>query len=128
MPLRFRTVQIGSPREHGEGLRIGAVRFLPRGIPKSEYRERDLFDLWLPILAPSRKLLTAFRDETVSPARFFQRYRSEMAETDPRQVIELLAILARKTPLSVACYCDDESRCHRSELGKLIREAAADLH
>lgn len=126
MPLRFRTVQIGSPRKPGEGLRIGAVRFLPRGIPKLEYRERDLFDLWLPILAPSRELLKAFRDGSVSTARFFHRYRSEMTQTDPRQVIQLLAALAHHAPLSVACYCDDESRCHRSVLGLLIRKAAGD--
>ena len=124
MPLRFHTVQIGSPRRPGEGLRIGAVRFLPRGVPKSKYRERDLFDVWLPILAPSRELLKAFRDGKLSPAKFFQRYRSEMTQTDPRQVIELLAALAHQTPLSVACYCDDETRCHRSVLGSLIRDAA----
>jgi uncharacterized protein YeaO (DUF488 family) len=99
--LRFRTVQIGSPRKPGEGLRIGTVRFLPRGISKADYGDRDLFDLWLPILAPSRRLLMAFRDGTT---RFFQRYRSEMAETDPRQVIQLLAALAQQTLLSVACY------------------------
>jgi uncharacterized protein YeaO (DUF488 family) len=122
--LQFRTVQIGSPRPPDEGLRIGTVRFLPRGVRKADYGKRDLFDLWLPIPAPSRELLKAFRDEDVSPAKFFQRYRSEMAETDPRQVIQLLAALARQTPLSVACYCDDESRCHRSVLGTLIREAA----
>lgn len=126
MPLRFSTVQIGSPCKTGEGLRIGAVRFLPRGVPKSKYRERDLFDLWLPILAPSRELLKAFRDGKVSQVRFFQRYRNEMTQTDPRQVIELLAAMASTTPLSVACYCDDESRCHRSVLGALIREAAGD--
>jgi uncharacterized protein YeaO (DUF488 family) len=126
MPLRLCTVQIGSPRKAGEGIRIGAVRYLPRGVPKSQYRERDLFDLWLPILAPSRELLKAFRDGSVSPAKFFLHYRKEMGQTDPRQVIELLAELARKTPLSVACYCDDESRCHRSVLGSLIREAAGD--
>src|SRR5579862_8847450 len=111
--LRFRTVQIGSPRQLREGLRIGTVRFLPRGVRKEDYAKRDLFDLWLPILAPSRELLTEFRGEEVPPAKFFQRYRKEMTETDPRQVIELLAALARHTPLSVACYCDDESHCHR---------------
>jgi uncharacterized protein YeaO (DUF488 family) len=127
VPLRFQTVQIGSPRKQSEGIRIGAVRFLPRGVPKSKYQERNLFDLWLPILAPSRELLRAFRDRKLSASKFFQRYRSEMSQTDPRQVIELLAALAHHTPLSVACYCDDESRCHRSVLGSLIRAAARGL-
>jgi uncharacterized protein YeaO (DUF488 family) len=126
VPLQFCTVQIGSPRQPEEGLRIGTVRFLPRGVRKVDYGKRDLFDLWLPILAPSRELLKAFRDGDVSPAKFFQRYQSEMAETDPRQVIQLLAALAHQTSLSVACYCDDESRSHRSVLGTLIREAAGD--
>ena len=123
MPLQFRTVQIGSSRQPGEGLRIGTVRFLPRGVPKTEYRDRNLFDLWLPILAPSRALLKAFR--TGMPLKtFFRRYRTEMAQTDPRQVIQLLAELAKSTPIAIGCYCDDESRCHRSVLGELIREAA----
>ncbi|MBI3862473.1 MAG: DUF488 family protein [Planctomycetia bacterium] len=123
MSLKFQTVQIGAPRKPGEGLRIGTIRFLPRGVPKSKYAERDLFDLWLPILAPSRELFSAFRAGKISASRFFQRFRREMAETDPRQVIQLLAALARHTPLSVGCYCEEESRCHRSVLGKLIREA-----
>jgi len=124
MPLKFNTVQLGSHRQPGEGLRIGTVRFLPRGVPKSQYRERDLFDVWLPILAPSRELLKALRAGSLPLKTFFRRYRKEMAEADPRQVIQLLAELARSTPIAVGCYCDDESRCHRSVLGELIRAAA----
>jgi uncharacterized protein YeaO (DUF488 family) len=124
MSLMFRTVRIGSPREPGEGLRIGAVRFLPRGVPKAEYAQRDLFDVWLPILSPSRELLAAFRDQKTSSAKFFKAYERQMHETDAKQVIEMLAALARDTPLSVACYCEDETHCHRSILGRLIRAAA----
>lgn len=126
MPLQFRTVQLGSPRQPGEGLRIGTVRRPPRGVPKSEYRKRDLLDVWLPILAPSQALLTAFLKTELSPTTFFRRYRAEMAQTEPRQVIQLLAELAQRTPLSVGCFCDDESRCHRSILAALIREAAGE--
>lgn len=124
MALHLRTVRIGSPRQPREGIRIGAVRFLPRGVPKAEYRERDLFDVWLPILAPSRELLKSFLGGKLSPARFFQRYKREMSRPDARQVIQLLALLAAQTPLSVACFCEEESRCHRRALGALIREAA----
>lgn len=121
MPLKFRTVQLGSPRQSGEGLRIGTVRFLPRGVPKTEYRNRDLFDVWLPVLAPSRELLKAVRHGSLPVKTFFRRYRSEMARTDSKQMIRLLAALAWTTPFSIGCYCDDESRCHRSVLGELIR-------
>lgn len=126
MPLHFRTVQLGSPRQPGEGLRIGTARRPPRGVPKAEYRERNFFDVWLPILAPSRELLTVTRKTNMSMTSFFRRYRTEMAQTEPRQVIQLLAELAQHTPISVGCYCGDESRCHRSVLGELIREAAGE--
>jgi uncharacterized protein YeaO (DUF488 family) len=125
-PLKFRTVQLGTPRQRGEGLRLGTVRYLPRGVPKSKYAERDFFDVWLPILAPSQILLREFRQSSQPSQKFFRKYRAEMAKTEPRQVIEMLARLARVTPLSVGCYCESESQCHRSVLGQLIREAASE--
>jgi uncharacterized protein YeaO (DUF488 family) len=118
--LHFRAFQLGSPRQPGEGLRLGAVRYLPRGVPKADYASRDFFDVWLPILAPSRELLAELRAGTLSTAAFFRRYRREMAATDTRQVISLIATLARTTPLSVGCYCEDEATCHRSVLRELI--------
>jgi uncharacterized protein YeaO (DUF488 family) len=123
MALWLSTVRIGSTRQSGEGLRLGTVRFLPRGVKKSDYQKRDLFDVWLPNLAPSRELLHAFKEDELPVKTFFTRYRAEMKETEARQLIELLAQVAQHTPLSIACYCEDESRCHRSVLAKLIREA-----
>lgn len=125
MTLRLRTVRLGTPRQPSEGFRIGAVRYLPRGVPKTEYATRDYFDVWLPTLAPSRELLSKLKNGELATERFFQRYRREMRETDPRQVIALLAALAARTPMAVGCYCDDESQCHRSVLTELIREAAS---
>jgi uncharacterized protein YeaO (DUF488 family) len=119
--------QIGTPREPGEGLRIGTVRFLPRGISKKDYARLDQFDIWLPALAPSRKLLAGFRTKLMEPAslrKFFARYRAEMlADTDCRQTLLLLARLGRTADFSVGCYCEDEKKCHRSELLRLLRAA-----
>jgi uncharacterized protein YeaO (DUF488 family) len=126
MSFQFRTVQVGCDRQPDEGLRIGTVRFLPRGVPKAEYRARNLFDVWLPTLAPSRSLLRALKAGEVRLSTFFSRYRSEMNGTEPRQVIQLVAELARKTPISIGCYCQHEANCHRSVLGDLIREAAGE--
>lgn len=123
MSLQLSTVRIGSPRQRGEGLRLGTVRYLPRGVKKSDYSKRDLFDVWLPNLAPSRELLRAFMDDNLTVRTFFAKYRSEMKATEPRQLIELLAEVAQHTPLSIACYCEQESRCHRSVLRELITAA-----
>ena len=121
--LHLRAVRLGSPRSRDEGLRIGTVRYLPRGVRKTDLAKRDYFDVWLPVLAPSRKLLQKFKAEAGTTDRFFAAYRREMQETDARQTIELLAALARRTPIAIGCYCEDESHCHRSVLFELIRDA-----
>lgn len=120
MSLQLRVVRAGQKRQRGEGVRIGTVRYLPRGVKKSDLARLDYFDVWLPILAPSRDLLSQYKNSGMTDQTFFRRYRSEMKATDPRQVIRLLAELARNTPISICCYCEDESRCHRTVLAELI--------
>lgn len=124
MPFLFRTFELGTPRQPGEGLRIGTVRRPPRGIRKEDYRKLDYFDVWLPTLAPSSDLLRRFQGSRGTFNSFSQSYRAEMQKTGPRQTIQLLAELAKTTAISVGCHCSNEGKCHRSILSQLIREAA----
>jgi uncharacterized protein YeaO (DUF488 family) len=123
MTLQISTYRIGEPRKSGKTLRIGTVRFLPRGVPKKEYAKRGLFDIWLPLVAPSREVIKAYQSGKKSWAQFSRAYRSEMKEPAARHVIELLAKVAERMPLEIGCYCEDESQCHRSVLIELIRSA-----
>jgi len=123
MRLHVQTTRAGSPRQRGEGLRIGAVRFLPRGVSKRDYARKNYFDVWLPSLAPSRPLLSRFLKSGMPITTFFRQFRKEMKGTEPRQVIKLLAEIAKRTPITLCCYCEDEHRCHRSVLIELIRKA-----
>jgi uncharacterized protein YeaO (DUF488 family) len=50
-----------------------------------------------------------------------------MAAPDARHALALLAALSHETNFSVGCYCEDESRCHRSVLRKLLKEQGAEL-
>ena len=43
------------------------------------------------------------------------------------RLLALLAALSHETALSVGCYCEDESRCHRSVLRELLLEHGASL-
>jgi uncharacterized protein YeaO (DUF488 family) len=43
------------------------------------------------------------------------------------QALDLLAALSHQTNFSVGCYCEDESRCHRSLLRALLVERGADV-
>src|SRR5215212_1490131 len=116
MALQLSTYSYGSKRKRGEGLRLGCTRYLARGVPKKEYATRNIMDVWLPTVAPSRELLGWARrnklDETKTWKTFLIRYRSEMKKTDPRQTIQTLAELAKRTPISIGCYCHGE-HCHR---------------
>jgi uncharacterized protein YeaO (DUF488 family) len=126
--LAIRVVRLGSPRAADEGLRLGTVRRPPRGVRKDEYGSRDYFDVWLPELAPSDRLLRWVSTAPLTPGRwktFARRYRAEMRKPSARQLIALLGALSFQQNLSVGCYCSDESSCHRAVLRELLRDAGA---
>jgi uncharacterized protein YeaO (DUF488 family) len=122
-------VKLGSRRTEDEGLRIGTVRRPPRGIPKSALSARNFYDVWFPNLAPSEDLLKrGQRAETDRDWRAFaRRYRAEMAKPDARRTLDLLAALSHHADFSVGCYCEDESRCHRSLLREMLVERGASV-
>jgi uncharacterized protein YeaO (DUF488 family) len=125
--MSVRVVRLGTPRLPGEGLRIGTVRRPPRGVPKTEFASRDWYDVWFPNLAPSPETmklgLAAVSD--ADWAAFARRYRQELAEPHPKHDLALLAALSHTTDFSVGCYCEDETRCHRSLLRQLLQENGA---
>ena len=122
-------VRLGTPRKPGEGLRIGTVRRPPRGVPKSEFARLDYYDVWFPNLSPSSELVREALDATDDRAwaAFRRKFRQEMNVPDRSRELDMLAALSHQTNLSVGCYCQDESRCHRSVLRELLAERGADL-
>jgi uncharacterized protein YeaO (DUF488 family) len=125
--MAVRIVQLGSARARGEGLRIGTVRRPPRGVPKGEYASRNYYDVWLPNLAPSEKLVRTGRSakNETDWRSFLKRYRSEMNRPENSRVLDLLAALSHQANFSVGCYCSDERHCHRSMLRQLLAERGA---
>ena len=122
-------VRLGGPRVSGEGLRIGTVRRPPRGVPKARYAADDWYDVWLPELSPSPATV-ALGLKAESPRQwsaFVRRYRAEMNRPEPSRILDLLAALSRASAFSVGCYCEDESRCHRSLLRELLVARGADI-
>ena len=151
--MSVRSVRLGTARRRGEGLRIGTVRHPPRGVPKSQHAAQDWYDVWLPELAPSAALLEqglvragarlrspsarcasadsrvgllAARDERAWAA-FARRYRREMSAPEKQHLLGLLAALSQHASFSVGCYCEDESRCHRSLLREMLVEKGAQV-
>jgi uncharacterized protein YeaO (DUF488 family) len=84
--------------------------------------------VWVPELAPSALLVSWARSEPLSPRRwatFARRYRAEMRKPAAQRLIALLAAFSARDDFSVGCYCEDESRCHRTVLVELLRSAGA---
>jgi len=125
MPISV--LRLGSPRKPDEGLRLGTVRRPPRGVPKTEFAKLNYYDVWLPNLSPSPALV-AFaqrsRDDKSWNA-FERKFRAEMNKPEAARVLDLLAALSRQTNFSLGCYCEQEDRCHRSVLKKLLAERGA---
>jgi uncharacterized protein YeaO (DUF488 family) len=125
--MAIRIVRLGTPRNAGEGTRIGTVRRPPRGVPKTQFAAQNWYDVWYPNLAPSAETVKVGQSATTSAhwRAFARKYRSEMATADNGRTIELLAALSHHSNFSVGCYCENESRCHRSLLRELLVEAGA---
>jgi uncharacterized protein YeaO (DUF488 family) len=127
--MAIRIVRLGSARHPDEGPRLGTVRRPPRGVPKTQFASGNWYDLWFPVLAPSVETMK-LGQEAKTPAAwaaFVKKYKAEMAEPAAGHSLNLLATLSHHTNLSVGCYCEDESHCHRSALRELLLARGAEV-
>ncbi len=127
--MTARIVRLGTPRLRDEGLRIGTVRRPPRGVPKENFASGNWYDVWLPELSPSEATVKLGQKAETDAAWkvFARRYEKEMSSPSASRMLDLLAALSQSTDFSVGCYCEDESRCHRSILRRLLKERGAKL-
>lgn len=125
--MAIRIVKLGTPRAPDEGTRIGTVRRPPRGVPKKAFASQNWYDVWYPNLAPSPVTIKiGQRASTAKDWKIFGRkYRAEMATPENSRTLDVLAALSHRANFSVGCYCEDETRCHRSVLRALLAERGA---
>jgi uncharacterized protein YeaO (DUF488 family) len=127
--MAIRIVRLGSPRTSNEGSRIGTVRRPPRGVRKEDYASKNIYDVWFPNLSPSEALLkeaSPLNDEQ-SWKVFKRKFLAEMKSPEAMRDLDLLAALSHQTNFAIGCYCEDESRCHRSILRTLLEKRGAEL-
>ena len=122
-------VRLGSARRKGEGLRIGTVRRPPRGVAKASFASENWYDVWLPELSPSEATVKMGQkaESDGDWKAFARRYEKEMSSPSASRVLDLLVALSHTSDFSVGCYCEDESRCHRSVLRRLLAGRGATL-
>jgi uncharacterized protein YeaO (DUF488 family) len=128
----IRTKSIWTPIERKrDGLRILITRYTVRGCPGTRY------DAWMPNLGPSEPLLKAVHAEKIDWKEFSRRYRRELFEPatmdknntriknyGQKFTLRLLKELARRQPVTLLCYCDEDAECcHRYLLKDLLESA-----
>ena len=123
----LRVVRLGTPRIPNEGLRIGTVRRPPRGVPSARVALDDWYDVWYPNLSPSLETMKLGQRASSDRewAAFARRFRREMATPEATRTLDLLAALSHTTEFSIGCYCENETRCHRSILRELLAARGA---
>ena len=127
--MSIKVVRLGTPREKEEGLRIGTVRRPPRGVRKEDFSAKNYYDVWFPNLSPSDVLVKqalSAKDEKSWNA-FKRKFTAELKSPHASKDLDLLAALSHQSNLSIGCYCEDESRCHRSILKELLVQRGADI-
>ncbi len=127
--MSIRIVRLGSGRVPDEGTRLGTVRRPPRGVPKADFSRLDWYDVWFPVLAPSAALMKAGQAAKTDRqwAAFFRKFRAEMSAPAASQSLDVLAALSQYANFSMGCYCENEQRCHRSQLRALLLERGAQV-
>jgi uncharacterized protein YeaO (DUF488 family) len=112
----LRLKRIYDPPTADDGHRVLVTRYWPRGVP------RTATDEYTTTLAPSRDLLRAFKHEDLPWEQYVPRYLEEMQSEAARSDIARLAALASERTITILCVCENETRCHRSLLRRLIAE------
>src|ERR1700692_973363 len=125
----LRTRSVWSPiNRKTDGLRILVTRFRGRGLQASRY------DVWMPNLGPSERLLHAGQERRGSWAQFSRQYQKELFLDGPidkrsrtiknhgqKFTLRLVKQLARRGAVTLMCHCaDDQQLCHRHVLRRLI--------
>jgi uncharacterized protein YeaO (DUF488 family) len=123
------TKSVDSPIDpEGDGLRILATRFRGRSMPASRY------DVWMPSLGPSERLLKSAQTGKITWAEFAREYRAELFMDGPidarsrtiknhgqKFTLRLIEQLSRDAPVTLLCHCaEEQQRCHRHLLRKII--------
>jgi uncharacterized protein YeaO (DUF488 family) len=98
--------------------RVLVERLWPRGMGK----QADVFDEWMPAVAPSTELRTWYRHGPGRFAEFRRRYRDELAGPQHRDAVERLGELARAGGVVLLTATRDPDRSHAAVLAELLLE------
>lgn len=108
----IKTKSILKNKSESDGIRIAVMRRV-----KSEHD----FDLWFPVLSPSTQLVETYaKNKEITWEEFIPNFFEELAANE--HYLSYLVEMAKDKPVTLLCYEEDGSGCHRTLLLKRIKE------
>jgi uncharacterized protein YeaO (DUF488 family) len=106
------TKSIQDKKSKKDGIRICIMR---RIRPEFE------FDIWIPNLAPSTKLLKSYHDKRIDWKKFEANFVKEVLEGQ-RKYVEIIAQIADKADVTILCWEAKDENCHRFLVADRIKK------
>lgn len=122
MPLKSK--RWCDPKESNDGHRLLICLYRPRALPKAE----ETWDEWNKKLGPSKELHAAFYGKGGREPISFEEYERQYLEEMKAQEATIQALARRVAAgetITLLCSsaCENELKCHRFLLRKLIMDA-----
>lgn len=95
-----------------DGIRICIMRRI-----KPEFK----FDMWLPSLSPSTKLLAAYQSKEISWPVFEKKLKKELLPKQ-KKYFEMIIGLSKKNNVTLLCWEDSPEKCHRNIIAQEIKK------
>ena len=95
-----------------DGIRIAVMRRI-----KPEYE----FDLWMPIVSPSEKLLQQYViNKEITWEEFKPKFRKELSKN--KYFLKLIGEMAKEKRVTLLCFEEEYNFCHRSIITEMVKE------
>lgn len=99
-----------------DGIKISIMRYNPKAFQ---------YDLWIPKLAPSDKLLNDYKQNKISWEEYEIKFK-EQIKTEGG-LIDVLVMLAEKQDITLYCYELTPEKCHRRIVAESCKEKCPGL-
>lgn len=113
--------RVYEPAAREDGTRVLVDRVWPRGVTKDGAKVVQ----WMRELGPSDALRKFFNHDPARWDEFRKRYRRELRSADAQEMLNQLAAMARKHPLTLVYGARDEAHNQAAVLREVLKQLMA---
>lgn len=103
--MRLYTKSIQKMKSKKDGIRICIMR------RPGKFNDQH-FDIWMPVLAPSHKLLDNIHKGNINWKQYVKRFEKQVLKKQ-KKYINFICNWAQKTDITLLCWEKSPKKCHR---------------